>query len=613
MTGLWRTLWTDSSSAETAAEGSFRISRRHRLGSVRRTVLGAVLSISPILLSALDDSRAVSADEPRVRIGLRNADAARADFQAMVKASPDPKLQKEWPSIDEILMDFLTGIDPTRPIGVEVIFSDKETVMLQQHPVLAGQFRGKGQTFEKNLDTLGYVLKQAKGFNGWELKKNKNAPTADYYCVENQGYATISPRQSDLLGKLPAPAASLPASLTAPVDLVAELKNTAEGITARHQQFQAGRQQVEAAVKFKRGQDEHEFELGRFWTQMGFDELERFVCDSAELSMTWTTDESTLHGTGQLVLEPLPGTELDASLQEFAVTPSRFAGIPKPATPIVYSRVNAPLDVMRLKHVEAFYPKLRPVLKGRIDQRTAATADNKTASKAAVDVLIDLIQSSALKLKRVDAFLDMTEVDAKQGKLVCGICCTEGGRVVEILKQLPGIREDWKVEFDVAEVGAVKIHRILVPPRRQDEFKSLFGVAEPAVLVGVSDDVIWGSIGPTALDDLKTAIDQAATPATAPDVVVLDLVARFGPLLDLMETVRIKEPLQAKTKAEQQQVKRQQRLRKLAIDCFAPKDDVLTGQLRRDGGKIVGQMGIGPGINRFLGSLIADFASENLR
>ena len=97
-------------------------------------------------------------------------------------------------------------------------------------------------------------------------------------------------------------------------DLVAELKNDAAGIGVRRDNFKALRKQFEALIKFRRGEDPHAFELRKLALNQQLDEAERFLVESENMQIRWTTDTVKGLGRGELSLTALPETELLTSV-----------------------------------------------------------------------------------------------------------------------------------------------------------------------------------------------------------------------------------------------------------------------------------------------------------
>jgi hypothetical protein len=565
--------------------------------------------------------------ESRIRVVVSGAQGVRDDIKYILELAPG-NLKKQAKTVDEILEGFQQGVDPRQPMAVDFVFSANELLYQPIFPIEA--FEGRNG-FLANLNAFGWKVqgpvnglytiteppRQApRGTKKTATPKTAATPAKPFFMRYVHGHAFLASRQTDLPANVADPSAELK-KLVGTADVVAEIKNDAATLPARLAAFKEFRKQIEAALKYKRGEAEADFALRKLSTEQTFNELERFLIETQRLEVSWTTDPAGKTGRGALRLEALPKTSLEHSVEQLVQRPSYFAHVKlHEDKPVLALKVNFAIDELRSQHARDLYAALRPVIKLRYDERPALTAAGKAAAKEASDKLLDLFES-ARAIQVLDGFIDL-HVSGEQHTGVCGIRCVDGDKVVDLLGYLPKIREGWDVQTHVEEHGGVKIHKVHIAPHRHEEFHALFA-GEPVVYIGTSADAVWGAAGVGALDELKAAIDQASQPP--PDTVdpeFFRLKINFGPLVDVVSIFRAKEPKKPADDKEAQEAAEQlekqlAKLKKFAKDSFGACEVPLEAALKRDGNAVVGTMTVQECVLRFVGSAAADWAAENLQ
>ena len=181
----------------------------------------------------------------------------------------------------------------------------------------------------------------------------------------------------------------------------------------------------------------------------------------------------------------------------------------------------------------------------------------------------------------------------------------DGNAVVELVKLMSDIGRGNKAELNVDKEGDVSIHKVTVPAAAHPRFKKFFG--SDFVLIGSSKDMVWAAVGENALEELKTAIKQAAkTPRNTKDKDIFgSLFVKLGPW------IRFRAPEPDK-KSKDKKSKIEHKLRKLALEAFVGKDDTFTLEMKRVDDHIEGHFQALAGILRLAGKLTADFSHTNL-
>lgn len=570
--------------------------------------------LSTVLLSPAVISAQGPAASTRISIVGASDQRLRDDFEYLVKLGP-ANLHKYWKDLSDTLESFEDGVDKARPIGVEFIFGGEQLGYMPVVPFIT--LEGRGATFANNVNGFGY--KSVKDANGLYtltpiVGRNKKAaagpPPVTMYMREAAGkYAVISTDKADLPAKMPDPSLAWAKFLNGPRDVVAHMEGDAASMPARRKSFQELRKQLEAAIKFKRGESEADFALRKLSAEQSFNESERFLIDTKELMIAWTTDAEKGVGLGELLLTANPGTSLAESIALLTQQPSYFANVPFQPKGTLQARINFAIDPMRSKHAKDFYPVMVPVVKAGVDARPALDDKNKTAGKAAVDVLFEML-TDAIPLKNVDIFIDAHASADGKNTLVGGLRTADGTKAMNALKEFPNIRPGWKWSENTGEHKGVALHELTVAPHRAAVIAALCG-GGPTVHIGTSKDAVWFAAGQNAVTELKAAIDATQQPApakAAPEFLYVDI--RLQAVVDVLDAYRGSFP-PGTSKQDQLDEKQRTKWRQYGKQAFADGDDQLTGKLIHDGADVKGDFKVNLGALKFVGTMIADFVADN--
>ncbi len=572
-------------------------------------VLLSVALLSPTLVSAQAPTAAT-----RITIVGASDQRLRDDFEYLVKLGP-ANLHKHWKTLDETLQAFEDGVDKTRPIGVEFIFGGEE---LGYKPIVPfTTFEGKGVSFVNNVNGFGF--KAVKGADGlWTVNpvvgKGKKAaagpPPRVMYMREAAGkYAVISTEKADVAAKLADPSLNWAKILIGNRDVVGHLTGDPATMDARRKSFQELRKQLEAAIKFKRGESEADFALRKLSAEQSFDESERFLIDTKELLIAWTTDAAKNAGLGEFFLTANPGTSLAESIALLTQQPSYFANVPFQPKGAFQVRINFAIDPMRSKHSKDFYAAMLPVVKAGVDARPALDDKGKTAGKAAVDVLFEMLNES-IPLKNLDMFIDAHASADGKNTLIGGLRCIDGSKAINAFKQFPNIRPGWKWEENVGEHQGVALHSLTVAPHRAAVVQALCG-GEAIIHIGTSKDAVWFAAGQDAVKELKAAIDAVQQPAPEKiDPTFLHVDLHLQVLVDVLDAYRGSFP-PGTSKQDKDDEKQRAKWRQYGKTAFADGDDQLIGKLVHEGADVKGDFNVSLGALKFVGTMIADIVAEN--
>lgn len=565
-----------------------------------------------VCLSGLAVSSAYAQSESRIRVAAPSIDAAQDHLKDIIELSPTPALKKQWKKLKEDVLDaFTQGVDTTRPVGLDIVFRKDAMSYVARIPITL--FNNAQAGFLQGIQGMGYTTKEVVKGELYEVLEKKRIAFYLRYDPKTK-YVWLATTKADIPNPLPNPITDLQPLLALKKDVVAQIKNDAPGTSQRRQNFQALRKEFEALIKFRRNEDPNAFEMRKLALTQQLNEAERFLVESEDMLVSWTTAPGATVARGELSLTALADTDLEKSVQEFAVKPSYFANVVLHKEPIAVGRVTFPLDQVRSKHVKEFFKLVRPTLESEINKREGKSEAEKAASKEATNKFLDMLDAG-VGLAVVDAFADSHPVSAGKNVFVSGIRAADGKAADELIKLLPQMNSEWQVKLDAQEHGGVSIHELTVPKSRMESFQKIFA-GESTIYVGTSKDAVWCAAGTDAVKHLTEAIDQVAKPAPAmADPVVVSYQIQLAKLVTLMEIVEKENPIGnvAPTKEQKQRQKEIERFRNLAQQAMGDCTSLMHGELKRNDNKIEGFIELNDCVLKFIGSVIADKVKETLQ
>jgi len=518
--------------------------------------------------------------------------------------------QKQLANVKEYFDVFLIGIDRTRLFRLDVILGEKTIHYLTSIPLKnLNRFR------RGNLDDLGIdSRKQFATLYKLEMENDTGVEVLGFMRIRNfertaeegtitEQYAIISKRRAEIPPTLPDPRPPM-AELAKKYDLsldVLNTKNSPEAMKIRRESFQQNtRKELLGLVKQGQQETHDDFALRKLLTEIQLDELARIYVDAKHANLGLVLNDMKKTGvTLDVLLDPLPGSELEASLKLLAQQPSRFANIERTKNAILSGRINHPLDPMRKNNFLRLSKLLRSRTKNTVAAETDSTDEEQANRKKSADLFFDMIDAG-INSGVIDGFVEGHSNENGKQTFVGGIREVDGTAIIEVIKLFPKKSRGQQVELNVDEVGDVKIHKFVAATKDHPFFSGFLG--SNTVYIGSSREVVWYAAGETALDELKAAIGRVGQQNTGQaDDPFVDLLIKPGPWLKLRQARH----------AGRNESKAILKLRQMAIDAFLPGDDTLTLKLNRVGNRIEGLMFGHPGILRFAGKILADFSKEN--
>ena len=501
--------------------------------------------------------------------------------------------QKQLPQLKEFGFNpFLEGVDGERPLGIDTLSDAKTLRYLAFIPI------SDLKTFRE--DNLGGADLESKKLSKTLYRVQDEFEVLGFLQFQND-YAAISGKRADVPTAIADPRPAYE-KLVAKYDLALEILNSQHSeaaIKVRKEQYDANiRKELFALVEKTKLETDDQFELRKLITDIQLDELGRLYVGAKQARLGLVIDEKqTDVSTMDILIDPLPETQLAARVQLLAKKSSDFANIARNEHAILSARINHPLDEMRQGNFVRLSQLLRDQAKKGLDKETDATEEEKENRKKATDLFFDMIDAG-LKSGVVDAFAEAHPSDNGKNTIVGGIVAVDGNALIDALKLFP--KKGQTVELNVDEAGDVKIHKFTAATKDHALFNDFLG--SDVVYIGTSKNTVWYAAGEKALVELKAAITKCGEPNTGKsDDPLMDIVIKLGPWMKLRQALH----------AGENEDKELLKLRQFAVDAFLVGDDSLKWNLKRVGDRIEGVMTGQPGILRFIGKMMADFSKEN--
>ena len=535
---------------------------------------------------------------PTVTIMLSSTGELESDLEAIMKMG-GKDAEEQWPIIQAILPAFNAGIDPTRPIRIDMIF-------------------GKVRDYRISIpyDDQKDVLRNIHGFIGGKKPRRIGS---GLYALDGPAFKGILRDNSKIKyviiaadkNNIPAnfdPLPDLKPLLDAGYDLAASVKNTADGVEDRNKAIVDLREELLGGLKKTDGESDLEFEIRTIGLVHQLEELERLFADSESLVIGWTTDSTKKEARMDLELTALPGTDLEQSISALGAKPSLFSSAAKSAKSMFFGRVNHDLDEMRKAHLEEMLTLLTGQSVAEIDNSEKIVDEHKPASKDAATAFFEMLKAGSV-MGVFDGFADIDHGD--DGRSIVGtIRAADGTRINGVLASLK--TAGWDIELaavappgetnDAEEVSAVEaetekddvkdsdqaatekadeqaesveesgseesagkasdednskqaaeasekpeeaepasvelaIHKVKVPTVGQSDFQNLFGEDVTLLVAGTSNGVYYAA-GPGAEDRLRKAVAETGEDESKNDGTFIEIRAKLGPWLEYLKERR---------------------------------------------------------------------------
>jgi hypothetical protein len=404
--------------------------------TMRRTIV-ALLSFACLFGTTRPAAAAESI--PTVTIMLSGTGEFETDLEAIMKMGGEDAYD-QWPVIQAVLPAFTGGIDPDRPIRVDIIFGKERDYRISipyvnQKAILQniqGFLGGKPRRIGSGL----YSLKSA-AFTGY---------IRDYTKLK---YVVIAADRNNIPSKFD-PLPDIQPLIDAGYDVAASVKNTADGVDDRKKAIDDLRKELLGGLKKTADESDLEFEIRRVGLVHQLEELERLFAESESLVLGWTTDAPKKEARMDLELTALPETDLAKSIIELAAKPSLFSSAAKTEKSMFFGRVNHSLDQMRKEHLDEMLTLLTGQTIAKIVASESLADDEKNGAKDGTTAFFDMLKKGSV-MGVFDGYSNI-EYGEKGRSIVGTIKAADGTMIDGVLASMKAA--GWEIEL--AEPGAAK-------------------------------------------------------------------------------------------------------------------------------------------------------------
>jgi len=409
-------------------------------------------------------------------------------------------------------------------------------------------------------------------------------------------------------------------------DVYATIDGTLETPEVRKESFARAKSEILGALKKSESETESAFALRKSISEHQVAELERFFSESSSITFGWNTDNAQKTAKIAIDLTAVPQTTLEQSVELIGQTPDEFAGVTAESS-VLRASINFPLDPLRKERVQETSKLAREHLKGRIDVDEKKNAEQKTADKALVDLVFDVVDGIG-QAGIVNGFARTWKNDDGSLTSVGGVKVPDASAFIAILTKFGERGEAAKVEIKVETEGDVELHRLTIPSLAQD-YPELFA-KDGSIYIGTGAGAFWFGTGEKSLDRLKQAIQEVKTAGPKPGP-AMDGKVQLLPWIEVLDKVRARHAAPAapakvagkddKKKGAKDSDDKAERakgmladlqLRKVALEAFKDGKDTLSMSLTREEKTVKVSMMLDEGIIRFVGKALSKFVKDNL-
>lgn len=571
----------------------------HNLALLLATV---VLSISPAAAQAPQDAR--------ITISHPGFGALKADLKSVIDLTL-PAEQTQWENIEGYIDTFAIGIDDARPVYVSVLTGIKPNAILIWIPLTAKQQLFK--EFRENLESLGYeVTRDAKDVTLFML--NQDAESGWIRVLSTERYAalvltsdkTALPGLKELILKAVLPDNKVVGNMDA------ELLNsdvTAPAQAQRKAAFQEVRRVSMEAIQKRPAESATEFALRQLAVKQQMDEGERVLAELSRGVLSLVLDKKTPGApTASLKLSAsaIPGTSLDAAIQQVGTQPDAFAGLKKFEGSALSGRLNHPVDPMRQANLIAFLALTEQDMADRLKASKERSEPEKETSLKVTTAVLDVIRSS-INAGWMNGFVESVPDGKGDFTSVAAFSAPAAGNLTAVLPDLANAGKGNLVEMNVDKQGDVAIHRIQLAEGYIDLVDRVFG-AKKDLFVGVGPAHVWLASGIGGKEKLKETIAGLGAPQTTDHPVHLEI--QCLPWVQRFEETAKKDP-PGKTPEEQEVQREWARRRARATASFQNGGDRIVLDFYVKNGDVSGDLTLEHGLLRFAGKLMSAFSKAN--
>ncbi len=560
---------------------------------------------------------------PEIHAVLLSGDELSADLKFMCELA-GPQGVRGWKLLESFLAEIFSGTDTSKPAIFDVLLAPTGADVRAYFPLQVVPGKPLGEKFLRNIDGIGIKSKKLVA-NFYQLGGgDKEIPGSAFngfqrILVAPVNYSVIAKKRATLPPNLGDPmAAKVIAALLAKkfdVGIMLEnLKKDAASIKARAADFQKVKDELNAGIKQAADELPEAFAVQKAILDHNLGELSRFISESSELTLGWTTDAPKKEARLDLEFEAVPGTDLEVSAKLLGQAPGMFSGVPRGKDAILSGRIHFPLDGFRKSNFLGAIPLLRASEEAKITISKDYTDEQKAARKQAWKVWFDML-TDGVNEGGVDGLIEVSQPNGEKSNLVFALKAKDGNAVKGALEPLPKMNGGYKVQFDVEKLGDYAIHTLAIPDTNED-MELLFGKGVP-VYVATGPKAWWVAIGPKSLDQLKKAITDSTQPNAVLASNFLTLFYHVGPWLELVDTRRVRldaKPSDVKlSDANLKDKKDRAAHRRLALEVLKEGKDTIETKLDAKNGRVTGSTRFDEGLLKFLGTEISDFSNKTLK
>ena len=569
--------------------------------------LALLLTTATLIVSS---ASAQTPQDARITISHPGFGSLKADLKSVLDLTL-PAEQTQWENIEGYIDTFSIGIDDTRPVYVNAITGIKPNAILLWIPLSAKQQLFK--EFRENLESLGYeVTRDAKDVTLYML--SQDAESGWIRVLSNERYAalvltsdkTTLPGLKELILKAVLPTNKVVGSLDA------ELLNsdaTAPAQAQRKAAFQEVRRVSMEAIQKRPSESATEFALRQLAVKQQMDEGERVLAELARGFLSLVLDKKTPGApTASLKLSAsaIPGTSLDAAIQQINTQPDAFAGLAKFKDSALSGRLNHPVDPMRQANFIAFLALTEQDMADRLKASKERTEDEKATSLKVTTGVLDVIRSS-INAGWMNGFVESVTDGKGDFTSVAAFSAPAAANLTAVLPELANAGKGNLVEMNVDKQGDVAIHRIQLAEGYIDLVDRVFG-AKKDLFVGVGPAHVWLASGLGGKEKLKETIAGLGAPQTTDHPVHLEI--NCLPWVQRFEEAAKKDP-PGKTPEELEIQREWARRRARAIASFQNGGDRIALDFYVKNGEVTGDLTLEHGLLRFAGKLMSAFSKAN--
>ena len=566
-----------------------------------------------LLATTLLTITTVAAQTPqdaRITISHPGFGSLKADLKSVLDLTL-PAEQTQWENIEGYIDTFAIGIDDARPVYVNVMTGIKPNAILIWIPLTSKQQLFK--EFRENLESLGYeVTRDAKDVTLYMLSQDAESgwirvlSTERYAALVLTSDKTALPGLKELILKAVLPTNNVVDNMDA------ELLNTDISAAAQAQRkaaYQEVRRVSMEAIQKRPSESATEFALRQLAVKQQMDEGERVLAELARGFLSLLLDKKTPGApTASLKISAsaIPGTSLDAAIQQINTQPDAFAGLQKFEGSALSGRLNHPVDPMRQANFIAFLALTEQDMADRLKSSKERTEAEKTTSLKVTTGVLDVIRSS-INAGWMNGFVESVPDGKGDFTSVAAFSAPGAGDLTAVLPELANAGKGNLVEMNVDKQGDVAIHRIQLAEGYIDLVDRVFG-AKKDLFVGVGPAHVWLASGLGGKEKLKETIAGLGAPQTTDHPVHLEISCL--PWVQRFEESAKKDP-PGKTPEEQEIQREWARRRARAIASFQNGGDRIVLDFHVKNGEVTGDLTLEHGLLRFAGKLMSAFSKAN--